>query len=73
MFGLGKPRSKLGKYLDKNGINQGELSKESKVNKETVSRLANNDADPNEKTMTKIVGALRKKGKDAKAEDFWDV
>lgn len=73
MFGLGKSRSKLGKYIDKEGIKQGDLSKSSKLNKETVSRLCKEDSEPNEGTITKVVGGLRKKGKDVKASDFWDI
>ncbi|PEE25977.1 transcriptional regulator, partial [Bacillus toyonensis] len=38
MFGLGKQRSKFGKFLDKNGISQQDVVRESGVNRGTISR-----------------------------------
>ncbi|MGE0992074.1 transcriptional regulator, partial [Bacillus sp. GMa5/2] len=39
MFGLGKKRSKFGKWLDRQGIKQIELEKKSKLSTGTISRL----------------------------------
>lgn len=44
MFGLGKRRSKFGKFLDKNGISQQDVVRESGVNRGTVSRICQGDA-----------------------------
>jgi len=72
MFGLGKKRSKFGKFLDKNGITQEELSKVSKVNRNSISRVASSDdKDPSFKNAKKIIKALRKEGFDVDYDDFW--
>ena len=74
LFGLNKPRSKLGKWIDRRGIKQEWLIKESGVNKRTVSQCCN-DADyvPNGKTMQKIIKALREVDTSVKASHFWDL
>lgn len=74
MFGLGKKRSKFGKFLDKNGIIQEELSKASGVNRNTISRIAqSNDSQPNMKNAMRIISALKKEGFHVDFEDFWDI
>lgn len=71
-FGLGKPRSKFGKWLDKQGITQEQLSRESGVNKSTISRLCAGDAfKPSMKSASRIVNTLRKMGKKIDHDDFW--
>lgn len=73
-FGLGKPRSKFGKWLDKQGISQEELARESGVSKSTISRLCSGDAfAPSMKNASKIVKALRKRGKKVEYDDFWSM
>lgn len=73
MFGLGKSRSALGKYLDKKKLSQLWLSAESKVNRNTISELCDGskELEPTEKTITRIISALRKHGHDVRADDFW--
>ncbi|MYL53321.1 helix-turn-helix domain-containing protein [Pontibacillus yanchengensis] len=72
MFGLGKKRSRFGKFLDKYGITQEELSKVSKVNRNTISRIASsNDNEPSFKNAKKIIKALNKEGYNVDYEDFW--
>ncbi|CAM3463457.1 XRE family transcriptional regulator [Brevibacillus invocatus] len=72
MFGLGKKRSRLGKWLDSNDLTQGWLCSESKLNKATISRLcASDDNMPNLKTIQKILKALRKVDPNVKQDDFW--
>lgn len=68
-----KRRSKLGRFCDKHGISQMWLSKQSKVNRNTISELCDGtkDLEPQEKTMTKIVSALRKHGHNVDSNDFW--
>lgn len=73
MFGLGKSRSTLGKYLDKKRLSQLWLAAESKVNRNTISELCDGSKglEPTEKTMTRIISALRKHGHDVRTDDFW--
>lgn len=73
MFGLGKPQSKFGRFLNKHDISQQDLVRESGVNKTTISRLAQGDAfRPSVKNAGKIVRALRKlTKKEIDYEDFW--
>lgn len=75
MFGLGKPRSKFGKFLDNNGIQQQDLVRESKVNKTTISRLCQGDAfTPSAKNANKIIKTLRNlTGKNVEYDDFWSI
>ncbi|MFJ5624771.1 helix-turn-helix domain-containing protein [Peribacillus loiseleuriae] len=75
MFGLGKPRSKFGKYLDKHNISQQDLVETSKVNKATVSRVCRGDAfQPSMKNAGKIIKALRKlTGEHVDYDDFWSM
>ncbi|QWC25152.1 helix-turn-helix transcriptional regulator (plasmid) [Bacillus haikouensis] len=75
MFGVGKPRSKFGKYLDKHGIKQQDLVKESKVNKATISRLCQGDSfQPSMKNSSKLVKALKKlNNKSVDYDDFWSM
>lgn len=75
MFGLGKPRSKLGRFLDKHKITQQELVKESKVNKATISRICQGDAfSPSMKNAQKIIKAIRKlTGKNVDYDDFFNM
>lgn len=44
-FELGKPRSKLGEYIDSKGISQQELSDKTGVNRNTIGQLANDEHD----------------------------
>lgn len=74
MFGLGKKRSKLGKWLDQRGVTQQWLSRESSVNNKTVSYMASDDNYlPTMKTAKKILSALRKVDPTVKQDDFWTM
>lgn len=71
---LGKKRSKLGRFLDKNDLTQQDIVKESGVSRGTISRLCQVESEdgPTMKNATKIVKALRKlTGKDVHYDDFW--
>ncbi|MCE4051872.1 helix-turn-helix domain-containing protein [Bacillus sp. Au-Bac7] len=71
--GLGKERSKLGRYIDRNSINQSELEKAG-VSKGTVSRLcSSNKNQPNLKTAKKIINFLKKYDKSIDYKDFFDL
>jgi DNA-binding XRE family transcriptional regulator len=74
MFGLGKKRSKFGRFLDKNSILQEEIAKESGVNRNTISRLTKSDDNrPSMKNGSKIIKTLRKEGYSADFDDFWGL
>jgi putative transcriptional regulator len=74
MFGLGKKRSKFGKYLDKHSITQQEISKESGVSKSTISRLCDpEEYEPSMKNARKIIKVLKKHNSKIDYNDFWDM
>ncbi|WJE23252.1 helix-turn-helix domain-containing protein [Bacillus cereus] len=74
MWGLGKKRTKLGKFLDKHEIEQEWLIRKSGLGRNTVGDLANNpDRSPTRKTMQKILKVLREFDPRIKADDFWDM
>lgn len=75
MFGLGKKRSKLGKWLDKRGISQTWLSKKAGVARNTINDLCSGDSDrePNTRTVKKIVKALREVDPNINSNDFFDI
>lgn len=74
MWGTGKPRSKLGKWLDQRGLEQNDLIEESKVSKNTISKACNEkDYVPSPGVMKKILNAIRKIDPTAKMSDFWDM
>ncbi|MDC2867760.1 helix-turn-helix domain-containing protein [Bacillus sp. BP-3] len=68
-----KPRSKLGKFIDKNELKQVDIAKTSGLRESTISRLANlNSVSPSMKTANKVLKALRKlTGKNVNHNDFW--
>lgn len=77
--GLGKKRSKLGQFIDSHHIDGRRLTQEwlvdqSKVSRETISRLCS-DADkiPTGTTMKKILQALRKVDPNVNQNDFWSM
>jgi putative transcriptional regulator len=72
-FGIGKDRSKLGRYIDQHGISQKELEKAG-VSKATVSRLCSSDEhQPTISTAKKILNFLRKFDKGVDYNDFFDM
>ncbi|AOM13794.1 helix-turn-helix domain-containing protein [Bacillus thuringiensis] len=74
MWGLGKKRTKLGKFLDKHNIEQEWLVRKSGLGRNTIGELANNfDRSPTQKTMQKILKTLREVDPRIKADDFWDM
>lgn len=75
MFGLfgGKPRSKLGKWLDARGISQEWLVSKSKVSRNTISELAAGKREPTLVTVKKIMKAIREVDPNARPDDFFDL
>ncbi|MEH7342785.1 helix-turn-helix transcriptional regulator [Bacillus sp. JJ1532] len=74
MWGLGKPRSKLGKWMDRNGLDQQDLARTAKVSKNTVTKACNEkDYIPRADVMKKLLKAIREIEPNAKMSDFWDM
>jgi putative transcriptional regulator len=72
MFGLGKPRTKAGRYLDRNKLTQEKVRTAADIDRVTMAELCGNeDYNPHVKTRIKLIGALRKMGYDVSMEDFW--
>ncbi|OAB31741.1 XRE family transcriptional regulator [Paenibacillus macquariensis subsp. defensor] len=74
MLGLGKPRTELGKWLDKRGIKQEWLIKRSGINKNSItSACGDRTYTPSGTTMKKIITVLREVDSSVKADQFWDL
>lgn len=72
MFGLGKPRTSFGKWLDKKGITQNEVAKASGVGRTSISNMASDkDYAPKYSTFEKVRRGLDKIGYDIDYDDFW--
>ncbi len=73
MFGLGKPRTRLGRFLDDEDISQEEIISLTGISKNTVTQICNEkDYRPQENTMKKVIKALKREGFDVEMDDFWD-
>jgi transcriptional regulator with XRE-family HTH domain len=76
MFGLwgGKPRTRLGQWLDDRGITQEWISRKTKISSNTISKISSdNDYSPTLKTIQKIMRAIKEVDPNAKSHDFWDM
>jgi DNA-binding XRE family transcriptional regulator len=74
MFGLGKGRSRFGKWLDRNGLHQNEIAKKAKVSTATMTRLCNeSDHVPKISTWVKVQRALKSMGYDVDRDNFFDI
>jgi transcriptional regulator with XRE-family HTH domain len=72
-FGLGKRRTKFGRWLDREGIPQIELEERAKLGRATISRLCNDkDYTPRFETINKIRKALREIGRDV-PDDYFNL
>lgn len=73
MFGLGKPRTNFGKWVDKNGLTQNEIAKEAKIGKNTISNMCSDPQyRPKIETWVKVKRALKKLGHNVD-KDFFDM
>lgn len=73
-FGLGKPRSKFGKWVDRNGIVQNDIAKESGLSHTTISKMCNNkEYVPKWDTWVKVQRVLKSWGYDVDRDDFFNV
>ena len=75
MFGLNKPRTKLGNYMDTHGISQRYIMEETKLNKNTLTRICTKGKvtqNPTPSTRKLIYDAIKKKKPDVKPSDLWE-
>lgn len=74
-FALGKEkRSRLGIWLDRNGVTQLELEKRTGLSRGTISRMCNDkDYEPTMKTAKKIITALQALDPDVDYRNFWSM
>jgi len=76
MFNLfsGKPRTKVGKWLDKRGISQEWLANKTKLNRTTISKIASDtDYEPRLSTIKKIMKAIKEVDPNKNTDDFFDI
>ena len=74
MFGLGKTRTKLGKWLDKKGIKQEWLVSKTRLGRTTISNACSDkEYIPRGTTMKKILKAVREIDPNVKSDDFWSM
>lgn len=73
MFGLGKKRSKFGRFVDENGISHGELVKKSGVSKDTITKACtDSDCSLREISKRALVSAVNElTGHQKQVDDFW--
>jgi DNA-binding phage protein len=72
MFGLGKPRSKFGKWLDRKGIEQKYVAKKAKLSEMTLTRMCNDSGHiPRISTWVKVQRALKSMGHDVDRDKFF--
>lgn len=70
-FGLGKSRTKFGKFIDRKDISQIELEKLSGLSRGTVSRLCNDkDYRPKLSTVSQVKKALKQLGESVPDDYF---
>jgi predicted transcriptional regulator len=71
MWGISKPRSQLGKWIDQKGLEQQDLAKDANVSKNTVTKACSDkDYIPRQDVMKKLLKAIRKVDPQAKMSDF---
>lgn len=74
LFGLGKKRSKFGKWVDKKGIKQQWIAEKSGVSRSTISQLASEDERfPTLKNAKKIIKVLKQIDPTINQDDFWSI
>jgi transcriptional regulator with XRE-family HTH domain len=74
IFGLGKHRSRFGKWIDARGIKQQWIADKSGVSRGTISQLAIEDErTPTFKNAQRITKALREVDPSVRADMFWDL
>ncbi|MFS0890346.1 helix-turn-helix domain-containing protein [Peribacillus frigoritolerans] len=73
-FGKRKPRSKVGKLIDKHGYSQEEFVSASGISRNTISRVCSDPRYvPSAGVLKKIMKAVRSIDAGAKADDYFDL
>lgn len=73
LFG-GKPRTRIGRWLDARGITQEWLVRKTKINRTTISKIASDkEYSPTLPTVKKIMKAIREVDPNARPDDFFDM
>jgi hypothetical protein len=73
-FGLGKRRSKFGRWIDSKGITQEEIRKRADVGNGTMTSMCNDeDYVPKISTWVKVKRALKSMGYDVDSDKFFDT
>ncbi|MCY9005595.1 helix-turn-helix transcriptional regulator [Peribacillus frigoritolerans] len=73
-FGKRKPRSKVGKLIDKHGYTQEEFGSASGISRNTISRVCSDPSYvPSAGVLKKIMKAVRSIDAGAKADDYFDL
>lgn len=73
-FGKGKPRSKVGKLIDRHGYTQEEFVAAAKVSRNTISKVCSDpEYVPSPSVLKKIMKAIRSIDPGAKADDYFDI
>lgn len=72
MFGLGKPRTTFGKWMDRHNLLQNEIAEKANVGRTTISNMCSNkDYSPKISTFVKVKSALKNMGYSVDYYDFW--
>jgi predicted transcriptional regulator len=74
MWGKGKQRTKIGKWIDKHSLSQEDLSQATKISRNTISKICNNpEYSPGTNTIKKIMKAIRRIDPKANVNDFFEI
>ncbi|MFD2681494.1 helix-turn-helix domain-containing protein [Bacillus seohaeanensis] len=74
MFGLGKKRTKFGRWLDREGLTQLELEKKANLGRATISKLCNDkNYRPKLSTVAKIKKAIQQLGRSVPPDDYFGM
>ena len=74
MKGNKQKRTKLGRWLDQNGIEQKELETAAKVSRSTITRLCNDKNHvPTLSIVQKIMKAIKRFDSKVNVHNFWDM
>jgi len=74
MFGLGKPRSKVGEWLDSKGKSQKWLTLNAKISEDTATRVCSDPHYiPGNSTKKKVLSVIREIDPEKQHDDFWPM
>jgi transcriptional regulator with XRE-family HTH domain len=74
MFGLGKKRTKFGRWLDREGLTQLEIEKRAQLGRATISKLCNDkNYRPKLSTVAKVKKAIQQLGRSLPPDDHFGM